>query len=325
MTQLLNVGIRNQDEQAKSIHFMESVKSPSSVSVKQEASHNDELFMQKRLFFSDSLKELKDLRKQLYSAAEHFEAAYSKEDQDHTVLVETLKDYAIKAFVNTVDHLGSVAYKVNGFLDEKICELSRTELRFSCIEQRLRTCQYFTDCGGLFQQSLAVKFPRHHKRYIFPAGTTTDAVGHSQPIHKKAKEDFCQFGSGKAVHATTSETPPTIVRKRHPALWSPQSSSRPGTFQFTKVASRRAPENRSVSPCRFPFIRSGSLVRRSTATNYSTANKRYPSEPRRSVSLPIHAERDRSKGILQNSGKSKGLLKALLSMHKSKREGILYK
>jgi hypothetical protein len=53
----------------------------------------------------------------------------------HSVLVETLKDYAIKAFVNTVDHLGSVAYKVNGFLDEKICELSRTELRFSCIEQ----------------------------------------------------------------------------------------------------------------------------------------------------------------------------------------------
>lgn len=53
----------------------------------------------------------------------------------HRVLVENLKDYAIKAFVNTVDHLGSVAYKVNGFLDEKICELSRTELRVSCIEQ----------------------------------------------------------------------------------------------------------------------------------------------------------------------------------------------
>ena len=111
----------------------------------------------------------------------------------------------------------------------------------------------------------------------------------------------------------------------HSALWSPQSSSRPETFQFTKVASYRArglckwfcsyygncnvikishvdrylivwfrvfvayyvliiifsflfflpikSENHSVSPYRFPFIRSGSLVRRSTATNYSTANK----------------------------------------------------
>ncbi|XP_059444599.1 protein ABIL2-like isoform X2 [Corylus avellana] len=310
--------------QAKSTHFMKSMKSPSSVSAQPEASHNDELFMQKRLFFSDSLKELKDLRKQLYSAAEHFEAAYSKEDQNHLVLVENLKDYAIKAIVNTVDHLGSVAYKVNGFLDEKICELSRTELRFSCLEQRLRTCQYFRDSGGLFLQSLALEFPKHHKRYIIPAGTTTDAVGHSQPTHHNAKEHLCQFGSGKAVHAT-SETPATVIRKSHSALWSPQSSSRPETFQFTKVASCRARENRSVSPYRFPFIRSGSLVRRSTATNYSTANKRYASEPRRSVSLSIHAEREGTKAIVQNSGKSKGLFKALLSMHKSKREGILYK
>lgn len=51
----------------------------------------------------------------------------------------------------------------------------------------------------------------------------------------------------------------------------------------------------------------------------------YSSEPRRSVSLPIHAERDGTIAIGQHSGKSKGLFKALLSMHKSKREGILYK
>lgn len=50
---------------------------------------------------------------------------------------ETSQDYAIKAFVNTVDHLGSVAYKFNRFLDAKISELSRTELRFSCVEQVL--------------------------------------------------------------------------------------------------------------------------------------------------------------------------------------------
>lgn len=48
----------------------------------------------------------------------------------------------------------------------------------------------------------------------------------------------------------------------------------------------------------------------------------YASEPRRSVSLSIHAEREGTKAIVQNSGKSKGLFKALLSMHKSKREGI---
>lgn len=50
-------------------------------------------------------------------------------------MVETLKDYAIKALVNTVDHLGSVTYKVNDFVDEKVDEVAGTELRVSCIEQ----------------------------------------------------------------------------------------------------------------------------------------------------------------------------------------------
>lgn len=50
-------------------------------------------------------------------------------------MVETLKDYAIKALVNTVDHLGSVTYKVNDLLDEKVVEVSVAELRVSCIEQ----------------------------------------------------------------------------------------------------------------------------------------------------------------------------------------------
>ncbi|KAB1201134.1 Protein ABIL2 [Morella rubra] len=290
----------------------------------QEASHNDELFMQQRLLFSDSLKELKNLRQQLYSAAEHFEASYSEEEQKH-IVVETSQDYAIKAFVNTVDHLGSVAYKLNRFLDAKISELSRTELRFSCVEQRLQTCQYFIDRGGLFQQSLALKFPKHHKRYIIPAATTVDSIGRSQPISQKAKEDFCLFRN--AVQATTSVASPTAVRKGQSALWSRQSSSRPGSFQFTKVASKKAldSQKRSVSPYRFPFMRSGSVARGSTATNSSAAKPRYPSEPRKPVSLSIPHERDSTKVIARHSSQSKRLFKALLGLHKSKREGMLYK
>lgn len=49
--------------------------------------------------------------------------------------METLKDYAIKALVNTVDHLGSVTYKVNDFVDEKVDQVAGTELRVACIEQ----------------------------------------------------------------------------------------------------------------------------------------------------------------------------------------------
>lgn len=56
--------------------------------------------------------------------------------------VESLKDYAMKALINTVDHLGSVAFKVNSLLDEKIGEVSETELRFACLEQ----VYYYTFC-----------------------------------------------------------------------------------------------------------------------------------------------------------------------------------
>ena len=57
--------------------------------------------------------------------------------------MDTLKDYAIKALVNTVDHLGSVTYKVNDLLDEKVDEVSGTELRLSCIEQ-VFSCFFIT-------------------------------------------------------------------------------------------------------------------------------------------------------------------------------------
>jgi len=50
-------------------------------------------------------------------------------------VIETLKDYTIKALINTVDHLGSVTYKVNDLLDEKMAEVSGAKLRVSCIEQ----------------------------------------------------------------------------------------------------------------------------------------------------------------------------------------------
>ena len=33
-----------------------------------------------------------------------------------------MEDYAIKALINSIDHLGSVVYKVDNVLDEKIGE-----------------------------------------------------------------------------------------------------------------------------------------------------------------------------------------------------------
>ncbi|CAN1250795.1 Protein ABIL3 [Linum perenne] len=139
--------------------------------VSREASNYDEVSMQQSLLFSDSLKDLKNLRTQLYTAAEYFELSYTNDDQKQLV-VETLKDYAIKALVNTVDHLGSVTFKVNDLLDEKVDEVTGTEFRVSCIEQRLRTCQEYIDHEGLSQQSLVINTPKYHKRYILPGNDT---------------------------------------------------------------------------------------------------------------------------------------------------------
>ncbi|CAL9065357.1 unnamed protein product [Musa banksii] len=132
-----------------------------------DASNFDELSMDQSLLFSDSLKDLKNLRSQLYSAAEYFELSYATDDHKQFV-VNTLREYAIKAVVNTVDHLGSVSFKVTGLLEAKVDEVSGAESRVSCIEQRIRACRELVDREGLSQQSLVIKAPRYHKRYIVP-------------------------------------------------------------------------------------------------------------------------------------------------------------
>ncbi|KAJ0961115.1 hypothetical protein J5N97_004494 [Dioscorea zingiberensis] len=98
------------------------------------SSSYDELSVQQSLLFSDNLKELKNLRSQLYSAAEHFEQSYAN-DKHKKIVLNMLKAYVVKALVNSVDHLGCVAYKVNDLLSEQVDEFSGTELRLSYLEQ----------------------------------------------------------------------------------------------------------------------------------------------------------------------------------------------
>ncbi|RZR71115.1 hypothetical protein BHM03_00003680, partial [Ensete ventricosum] len=50
-------------------------------------------------------------------------------------LVTTLKDYAVNAILNAVDHLGSVSWKVNRVVSEEADEVSVAESEVSSIEQ----------------------------------------------------------------------------------------------------------------------------------------------------------------------------------------------
>ncbi|XVF10089.1 hypothetical protein REPUB_Repub07fG0153200 [Reevesia pubescens] len=306
----------------------------------QEASNYDEVFMEQSLLFSNSLKDLKNLRTQLYSAAEYFELSYTNDDQKQ-IVAETLKDYAIKALVNTVDHLGSVTYKVNDLLDEKVEEVSGSELRVSCIEQRLRTCQEYIDHEGISQQSLVINTPKYHKRYILPVGETMHGANRTKSKYLGCSlddvDDWHQFKN--AVQATIRETPPSSVREtprssirkgRSPSP-SPRPLQRSATFSFTATMPKKELEKRTVSPHRFPLLRSGSVSRpttpnksRPTTPNSAGARQRYPSEPRKSASMRLQSEKDSPKDIERYPSKSKKLLKSLLSRRKSKKDEMLY-
>ncbi|XP_010519446.1 PREDICTED: protein ABIL2-like [Tarenaya hassleriana] len=307
--------------------------------VSRESSNYDEVSMQQSLLFSDSLKDLKNLKAQLYSAAEYFELSYTNDEQKQ-IVVETLKDYAIKALVNTVDHLGSVTYKVSDFLDEKVDEVSGTALRVSCIEQRLRKSQEFMDHEGRSQQSLMINAPKFHKRYILPAGEMV--TGDSLSKLKYAgcslddEDDWNQLRN--AVRATIQETsppppPPPVSGKPTSQTPSPRQPQRSATFSFTStVPKTQQDKNRTVSPHRFPLLRSGSVAIRTSSISRPTTPsksrsitpKRYPSEPRRSASVRITFEKEHKKETEQQPSKGKRLLKALLSRRKTKKDDMLY-
>ncbi|CAM6024422.1 unnamed protein product [Sphagnum balticum] len=127
----------------------------------------DEAEMQRSHHFMQALKELRNLRPQLYSAAEYCESSYLYSDQKQVVL-ENLKDYSVKALVNAVDHLGTVAYKLNDLLNQQTAEISSVELRAASLAQRMRSCQEHSDREGLKQQSLAKTMHVNHKHYVLP-------------------------------------------------------------------------------------------------------------------------------------------------------------
>ncbi|KAG5399375.1 hypothetical protein IGI04_021189 [Brassica rapa subsp. trilocularis] len=105
--------------------------------------------------------ELKNLRPQLYSAVDYCEKSYLHSETK-------ANDYTVKALVNAVDHLGTVASKLTDLFDQQSSDISTMELRASCVSQQLLTCRTYIDKEGLRQQQLLAVIPLHHKHYILP-------------------------------------------------------------------------------------------------------------------------------------------------------------
>ncbi|KAG6405401.1 hypothetical protein SASPL_132990 [Salvia splendens] len=272
-----------------------------SISAPQKASNYDEIFMQSSLQFAESLKDLRTLKKQLYSAAEYFESSYDKDDRQMLVM-ESSKDYATKAVVSTVDHLGSVADKLSKFLDEKANEFSATDIRISCIQQKLSKFQGFIDVRGVSQHTLIVEAPKHHKQYI-----VADNL------------------SAKAVQAARLKPQPPLSRKGHPMVPSDEPSQNHSHFPFTRAMSKKDTGKRSVSPLSFPLKRSGSSAYRSVSPTPSYSNQQMqwqsPSEPRRAMSVcRIGGVKREGQIVESHTKRSKNLFRALLNAHRSRKE-----
>ncbi|KAK1326932.1 putative protein ABIL1 [Acorus calamus] len=50
-------------------------------------------------------------------------------------VLDNLKDYAVRALVNAVDHFGTVAYKLTDLLEQQTSDISSLELKISCRNQ----------------------------------------------------------------------------------------------------------------------------------------------------------------------------------------------
>ncbi|WOL01507.1 hypothetical protein Cni_G10224 [Canna indica] len=164
----------------------------------------DEASMERSKTFVKALQELKNLRPQLYSAAEYCEKSYLHNEQKQMVL-DNLKNYAVRALVNAVDHLGTVAYKLTDLFEQQELDISTMEMKITCLKQQALTCQAYGDKGGLGQLQMSTRTMRHHKHYILPnssmeSGSRIPANGNVNLSQGK----FHSQSPGKSVSKTLS-------------------------------------------------------------------------------------------------------------------------
>ncbi|KAK9059348.1 hypothetical protein SSX86_021968 [Deinandra increscens subsp. villosa] len=305
---------------------MESMKKHLPANDLHQPSGYDELLSSHRLLFDDGLKDLQNVKEQLYSAAEHFEDSYNKNDQQQ-MLLESLKDYISKSLLKTIDHLGCMTNKVNKFLDEHANEVSRTKLQMFGIEQRLRTCQTCANYGALSQQSLMMQTSKYKKQYH----VQDDCISKAD----KAEKGLIQSSGLSSTKKTSLYK--NLCRKGYYGKTSTEFPSDLTTFSLTKAASNKRLEkrSRSISPLRFSMKCSGSSadqptcpsfsvrlsassVHRSISPNSSNSRQQLQQPPEARKYQSLCPQRQSTRDVEIYSKKTKNLFKALLSIYKSK-------
>ncbi|CAA2968987.1 Hypothetical predicted protein [Olea europaea subsp. europaea] len=179
-------------------------------------------------------------------------------------------------------------------------------------------------------------------RFFYLVGETMHGAIHTmlkfQGCSLDDEDDWHHFKN--AIRATIGDTPSSVVFKGRSPSPSPRFAQQPGNFSFSGTIARKDIEKRTVSPLRFPLLRSRSISSkpntpkssqpttpnrsRSTTPNPSFGRQQYISEPRKSASLRFHVEKENPKDIEQFPSKSKRILNALLSRRELKKDETLY-
>ncbi|KAK1665125.1 hypothetical protein QYE76_053284 [Lolium multiflorum] len=292
----------------------------------------EEAQMEESLVFSETIKDLKTLRSQLYSAAEYFELSYIQEDGKQAV-VSNLKEYAVKALVNTVDHLGSISFKVSSLVEQKFDEVAEANLRVSCIQQRTQMGQACMNREGLSQQSLVITAPKYHKRYILPGGESIPNAVPNFSEMNKAKNRTAQMQQAfSAAQPKTKDKQPSFRKLRSMARTPSQRAHSSSPVQHprfmapseTAIPNKKDKKSDSPISSTTPLTRSGSLSKKPSLLKTSSVRVQMhtTSDPKRLAPLRSYADRynEDSKEGEQTPKKSKKFLKSLLSRRKSRKE-----
>ncbi|CAL9195882.1 unnamed protein product [Musa hybrid cultivar] len=277
----------------------------------QGVSSLDDLPIQQSLLLSDSINGLRNMRSQLYSAAEYFELSYMNDDGKKMVM-RNLKDYAVQATANAVDHLGSVSYKVDNLLNYEVDEVSVATFEVSCMKQRLRTCQTRIDHEGLSQQSVLIKPPKYHKHYILQGQSTADS-GISMlkcqgfyPPKENSKLNHHQTASSTTRHW---QSPIKNVHSRSPSPCPSKSEQ-----YLSPSQSMHSIEKISYNGARSAASR----------PNIPNSSKKYIMETQNSLPICLHAERKNHSETERNPTRKRRFLNALIMRNRSLTDESLY-
>ncbi|VAH75060.1 unnamed protein product [Triticum turgidum subsp. durum] len=311
---------------------MEAVAmSPSSVSSRNldAASTSDDMpSSQEGLLFSDSLKDLRNLRSQLYSAAEYFEVFYTNNSHRSTV-VTSLKDYAVEALVSTVDHLGFVSYKVDNLVNEKADEVNETEFRVSSVEQRVKICQQAIDQEGRSQQSLLIRAPQYHRRYILPGADIVESAIHpvSEPTRYSRQHTGRKMRKSQSAMSTpvSRQTTMRSVRSQSPAVRETHHRSRSMSPSRKARAKSPSPQVVNLNPKKQEQVRQYQLLPiPSRDLPQSQEDHLWIQSILRQTSMQVQSDYENQKEREKKSNKGRGFLKSLLTRRRWRNDESLY-